>query len=132
MDELLSSGDDASLDILNYHKYNTLCRNKIHCFPLVDNCGPKNSTLITHICAVLTQSNEEHHTAEFAGMLENMVLEEVGMPLDRREGCNSCKNLNSLPTPGLVDWLRLTDGLPLSLMLRYMLRSQAPIILTDR
>jgi hypothetical protein len=129
MREMLSTGGSGSLEILNYRKDNTLCRNIVHCVPLFDNCGPKNGALITHFCSVLVESNEEHHSAE---LLENMTLEEVGMPLDRREGCNSCKNLNSLPAPGLLDWLRLTDGLPLSLMLRYMLRSQAPIILTDR
>lgn len=128
----LSSNCNTSLEILYYNKDNTLHRNILHCIPLVDYCGPEKTALITHICSVFTQSNEEHHSAECAGLLENMDLEEVGMPLDRREGCFSCKKINSLPTPGLVDWLRLTEDLPLSLMLRYMLRSQAPIILTDR
>jgi hypothetical protein len=31
-----------------------------------------------------------------------------------------------------LEWRVLTESLPLALMLRYMLRSQAPIVLTDR
>jgi hypothetical protein len=93
-------------------------------------------------------------------MLEDRSLEEVGMPLDRREGyvhrlhnfhlkrnsfhnltfsinqtpnrCGAYPHQNALPSPPLSNWLSLTDGLPLALMLRYMLRSQAPIVLLDR
>ena len=31
-----------------------------------------------------------------------------------------------------LEWQVLSENLPLALMLRYMLRSQAPIVLTDR
>ena len=60
------------------------------------------------------------------------MLEEVGLPLDRREGCNVYPHRQVLPPPVIDDWLRLTDGLPLALMLRYMLRTEAPIVLIDR
>lgn len=73
-----------------------------------------------------------HHSSDCAALLEGKVLEEVGMPLDRREGCNVYPHRQVLPPPGINDWLRLTDGLPLALMLRYMLRTQAPIVLIDR
>ena len=81
---------------------------------------------------MLQKSTEVHHSSDCAALLEGKILEEVGMPLDRREGCNVYPHRQVLPPPGINDWLRLTDGLPLALMLRYMLRTQAPIVLLDR
>ena len=81
---------------------------------------------------MLQRSTEVHHSSDCAALLEGKALEEVGMPLDRREGCNVYPHRQVLSPPGINDWLRLTDGLPLALMLRYMLRTQAPIVLIDR
>ena len=83
----LSKSDGyAILDILNYNKYNTLHHNSLYCFPLIDNCGPNDAPQVSHIAVVLTASHEVHHSAECCDMLEDRSLEEVGMPLDRREG----------------------------------------------
>ena len=161
--DLSTSDGYASLEILNYNKYDTLHHNSLHCFPLIDNCGPNDAPQVSHIAVVLTGSYEVHHSAECSDLLDGRVLEEVGMPLDRREGCvlvvlrmhhpilfiylllietpfnpiliNRCgayPHANALPPPPLSNWLSLTDGLPLALMLRYMLRSQAAIVLLDR
>ena len=162
--DLSTSDGYASLEILNYNKYDTLHHNSLHCFPLIDNCGPNDAPQVSHIAVVLTGSYEVHHSAECSDLLDGRVLEEVGMPLDRREGCvfviickeydhrlfnylllietpfnplliNRCgayPHANALPPPPLSNWLSLTDGLPLALMLRYMLRSQAAILLLDR
>jgi hypothetical protein len=126
------SGGRASLDILNYNKDNTLSHNIAYCMPIVDDCGHDNAQEVSHIALILQMSSEVHHSSDCAALLEGKVLEEVGMPLDRREACNVYPHRQVLPPPGINDWLRLTDGLPLALMLRYMLRTQAPIVLIDR
>jgi hypothetical protein len=83
----LSKSDGyATLDILNYNKFNTLHHNSLYCFPLIDNCGPGDAPQVSHIAVVLTASHEVHHSAECCDLLEDRSLEEVGMPLDRREG----------------------------------------------
>lgn len=122
----------ASIDVLNYKKNNTLHHNSLHCFPVHDNCGPGDAPQVSHIAVLITESYEIHHSAECAEMIEDKELEEVGLPLDRREECNVYPHHNALPPPPLSNWLSFTDCLPLALMLRYMLRSQAPIVLTDR
>lgn len=132
MRDLMASGGKANLDILNYNKDDTLSHNVSYCVPIVDDCGHDNSQEVSHIALVLVKSSEVHHSSDCADLLEGRVLEEVGMPLDRREGCNAYPHRQIVPAPGVSDWLRLTDGLPLALMLRYMLRTQAPIVLIDR
>lgn len=132
MNQLTSSGGHASLDILNYNKDDTLCRNILNCIPIVDDFGPDNSKRVTHIAAILVESQEGHHSSECTELIEQRALSEVGMPLDRREGCRSCSNINMLRPISSSDWVVLTDGLSLAHMLRYMIRSQCPIILTDR
>lgn len=132
MTQLMASGGHASLDILNYNKDDTLCRNVLKCVPIVDDCGPDNSKRITHIAAILVDSREEQHSSECAELMEQRALSEVGMPLDRREGCRSCSNMNMLRPINSLDWMTLTDGLPLAHMMRYMIRSQGAIVLTNR
>ena len=132
MCQLMASGGHASLNIHNYNKDDTLHRVTLNFTPIVDDCGPNNVSRVTHIGAVLVNSTEVHHSSECADMLERRALEEVGMPLDRREGCRSCVDLNRLVPTTVEEWRNLTEGLPLAYMLRYMLRSQAPIVLTDR
>lgn len=132
MRDLMVSGGKANLDILNYNKDDTLSHNISYCLPVVDDCGQNNSKEVSHIALVLVKSSEVHHSSDCADLLEGKELEEVGMPLDRREACNAYPHRQIVPPPGLNDWLRLTDGLPLALMLRYMLRTQAPIVLIDR
>jgi len=51
--------------------------------------------------------------------------------MDRREGCYVYPHCSSLGEPSTSEWQLLTENLPLALMLRYMLKSQAPIVLTD-
>jgi PAS domain len=131
MRNLMKSGGRASLDILNYNKDNTLSHNISHCMPLVDNCGINDCEEVSHIALVLAECTEIHHSSDSGDLLEQRVLEEVGMPLDRREGCNAYLHRQALPAPGINDWLNLTDGLALALLLRYMLRTRAPIALTD-
>lgn len=128
----MASGGHSSMRILNYNKDDTLQMVFLNCSPIMDNCGPNSSPRVTHIGAILVESREVHHSAECAELLEEKELEEVGMPLDRREGCRSCTNLNRLHPPSLVDWRVLAEGLSLAHMLRYMIRSRAPIVLTDR
>ena len=84
--DLSKSDGYASLEILNYNKYNTLHHNSLYCFPLIDNCGPDDAPQVSHIAVVLTGSYEVHHSAQCSDLLEGRALEEVGMPLDRREG----------------------------------------------
>lgn len=132
MNQLMTSGGYASLDVLNYFKDDTLHRVVLNCIPIVDDCGPNNSKRVTHIGAVLVESKEEHHLSECSELLEAKALSEVGMPLDRREASRTCSNMNRLSPINALDWIVLTDGLPLAHMLRYMIRSRAPIALTDR
>ena len=132
MERLMASGGYSSMHILNYNKDDTLQRVLLNCCPIMDDCGPNNSSRVTHIGAILIESREVHHSAECAELLEEKELEEVGMPLDRREGCRSCTNLNRLHPPTLDHWRALAEGLSLAHILRYMIRSQAPIVLTDR
>jgi hypothetical protein len=56
MKDLFTSGGYSDLKILNYHKDNSLLQNHVHCFPVMDNCGPDFSSRISHIAAVLVQS----------------------------------------------------------------------------
>jgi hypothetical protein len=84
--DLWASDGYASLDILNYNKLNTLHHNTIHCFPVIDNCGPQDALQVSHIAVVLTESYEVHHSSVCSELIEDLELEEVGMPLDRREG----------------------------------------------
>jgi hypothetical protein len=65
-------------------------------------------------------------------LLENWHLKEVGMPIDRRDSCHAYPHYNTLPILSALEWQILAEDLPLSLMLRYMIRSQAAIVLTDR
>ena len=127
----MKSGGRASLDILNYNKDDTLSHNISHCMPLVDNCGINDCEEVSHIALVLAECTEIHHSSDSADLVEQRILEEVGMPLDRREGCNAYLHRQALPPPAINDWLNLTDGLALALLLRYMLRTKAPIALTD-
>lgn len=89
MKDLMTSGGNASLNILNYNKDNTLSHNISYCIPVVDDCGQDNSQEVSHIAVVLTSSSEVHHSSDCANLLEGKVLEEVGLPLDRRESCNA-------------------------------------------
>ena len=127
----MKSGGRASLDILNYNKDDTLSHNISHCMPIVDNCGINDCEEVSHIALVLAECTEVHHSSDSGDLLEQRILEEVGMPLDRREGCNAYLHRQALPPPSINDWLNLTDGLALALLLRYMLRTRAPIALTD-
>ena len=61
--DLSKSDGYASLEILNYNKYNTLHHNSLYCFPLIDNCGPADAPQVSHIAVVLTVSYEVHHSA---------------------------------------------------------------------
>jgi hypothetical protein len=122
----------ASIDVLNYKKNHTLHHNSLRCFPVNDNCGPGDVPQVSHIAVVVTESYEIHHSADCAELIEEKELDEVGLPLDRRDDCNVYPHQNALSPPPLSIWLSFTDCLPLALMLRYMLRSQAPIVLTDR
>jgi hypothetical protein len=65
---------------------------------------------------------------------EENVLEEVGMPLDRRENSNEYSKCGDLPATSVQFWRSLAgeSAFSLSLTLRYMLRTQAPVVLTDR
>ena len=89
MKDLMTSGGNASQNILNYNKDNTLSHNISYCIPVVDDCGQDNSQEVSHIAVVLTSSVEVHHSSDCADLLEGKVLEEVGLPLDRRESCNA-------------------------------------------
>ena len=132
MNQLMTSGGHATLEILNYNKDNTLQRVSLNCSPIEDNCGPENSSRVTHIGVIISESKEVHHSSECADLLERRLLEEVGMPLDRRENCRTCSNLNRLLPPCIEDWQAIAQGLSLAHVLRYMIRSRAPIVLTDR
>ena len=71
---------------------------------------------------------------EQQGIEEENILEEVGMPLDRRENSNEYSKCGDLPATSVQFWRSLAgeSAFSLSLTLRYMLRTRAPVVLTDR
>jgi hypothetical protein len=133
MSSLLNNGGRAELEILNYRKDNVLVRNRLKCTPLVDECGPRNKQKISHIGVTVDIHQIDHlDTFYITELLEVHRSAELGMPLDRRENCKSYDKCCDLPPPSMQEWITLTDNLALALMMRYMLRSQAPILLIDR
>jgi hypothetical protein len=104
----------------------------MQCYPLVDECGPRNVPKISHIAAILVDTFEVPHSCDSIDDMEEQRLSEVGMPIDRRENCAVYEKKSSLSIPSIDEWLRLTEKLPLALAMRYMLRSQGAIALIDR
>jgi hypothetical protein len=128
MNMLESSGGFADMTIINYNKYHVVMRNTIHCFPISDNCGFSNDSNITHIGVVLLDSQEVKNPS----ICDDLIRRNPSMHFDRR--CQSVMYplVASIPAPAHLDWMNLSKDFTMALMLRYMLRSQAPIMLTDR
>jgi len=89
MSKLFSTGGHSDLKILNYHQDNTLLQNSVRCFPLEDRCGPNFSLKVSHIAAVLDHSTEINLSEEEMTLIDDWHLKEVGLPMDRREGCHA-------------------------------------------
>ena len=138
MSDLFKSGGFGRMKVLNYRKDDTLVQSTIHCTPLVDDCGPGFSSQISHIASVITGCREVTLTEEDMlalnlqrGSLLGDIDEEIGMPIDRRDNSRLYPHCGSLAAPSALEWSILTENLPLALLLRYALRSKAPIVITD-
>lgn len=127
MEMLEMSGGFADMTIVNYSKYHTVLRNTIHCFPISDNCGFSDVTNITHIGCVLLDSQE----IQSPNMCDELVKKNPNLQFDRREQATRYPYVNCTPAPTASEWMTLAKDFSISLMLRYMLRSQGAIMLTD-
>jgi len=127
MEMLESTGGFADMTIVNYSKYHSVLRNTIHCFPISDDCGFSNSRNITHIGVVLLESQEITNPS----LCDDLIRRNPALQFDRRNQSIRYPYLHSvLPPHNPMDWINMTQDFTMSLMLRYMMRSQAPILLT--
>jgi hypothetical protein len=99
-----------------------------HLFPLPN----FDRTLESGGCSSSATFPYHHHAEQEED--ESNFLEEVGMPLDRRENSTEYSKCGDLPATSVQFWRSLAgeSAFSLSLTLRYMLRTQAPVVLTDR
>lgn len=127
MEMLEMSGGFADMTIVNYSKYHTVLRNTIHCFPISDNCGFSDQTNITHIGCVLLDSQEITNPS----MCDELIKKNPNLQFDRREQAVRYPYVNCTAAPTAMEWMNLAKDFTISLMLRYMMRSQGAIMLTD-
>jgi hypothetical protein len=141
MDNLMSSGGYADMTICNYRKDDVLLRCTVHCIPLMDIVGEASEKSdkkmqVSHIGMMIQDALIEVISPQMCNY-ESYDLDEVGMPLDRRENCNVYSKCGDLAAPSIKYWRTMFGNgasaatFSLSLTLRYMLRSQAPLILVD-
>ena len=143
MTRLFSNEAHSELKVWNYRKDNVPVQCTLKCFPLYDDCGLRNESKISHIGVEVISTiprgtdsfvfsgSSDICDEDFMNSSENDF--EIGLPLDRRENSRVYDKCGDLPVPTIDEWKSLSElSFPLALMLRYMLRSQGPIVLLDR
>jgi hypothetical protein len=137
MNCLMRNGGYADMTIRNYTKDGMVILCNIRCLPLVDSFGKsarEEELKVSHIGVIVTS----HEAVTVEALLKSLELEEdtseleVGLPLDRRENCNVYSKCGDFPPLSIPFWRQMAPHLATSLMLRYTLRSQAPLVLIDR
>jgi hypothetical protein len=149
MKKLFSNEAKAKLRVLNYRKDNILIHCELSCFPLYDDCGPGNQPKVSHIGVLSKELWNDcdcfvsptrippqllmNSTSATGTTHEAEDIFELGLPIDRRENSRIYEKISDLPPPAHTEWTTLAEmKLPLALMMRYMLRSRAAIVLVDR
>jgi PAS domain-containing protein len=128
MSRLVQDGGHAEMTILNYSKDGTILQSTMTCFPVEDlvNGGKE----VTHIVSTATDLKIAQPTG--LSSFDRSPAQEVGLTIDRRDRCNEYPNRGQLSVPSFHEWGLLVEDLPLSLILRYSLRSSGAIVITDR
>jgi PAS domain-containing protein len=143
---IAQSEEPRELSIMNYKKDDTLLANRLICYPIKNSLfskkkpreeGPSSPSNfyrvpLSHFVCVLEESDEAEFTNEQMISRLGHQLEEVGLPIDRREQSKAYPYLGRYPAPKLSEWAIITKKLTVSLALQYMLETQAPAMLVDR
>jgi hypothetical protein len=127
------------LAVLNYKKDDTLLANRLVCFPIKNALFQSKKPgqrfpfdQIAHFVCILEDSNPVDFTNEQMISRLGHQLEEVGLPIDRREQAMMYPYFQKYPAPKLHEWAMISKKLTLTMALQYMLETQAPAILVDR
>jgi PAS domain-containing protein len=134
--EIQKHGGYGQPMFLNYNKNDMLLQNFQTTFPLPvgfpgGNEGIDGKDEIEHVAVILQKSIEVKLPKELVDKSAHGITDEIGMPIDRREKCNSYPDLNAYPPPMVEEWDLIAKHMNVSHALRYMLAVQAPMAITD-